>query len=133
MENLSQNYIGEGIYKENILDHFKNPRNYGNLDNATIKFKDSNPLCGDVIEMQLKINNGMIEDVRFLGRGCAISQAAASMLTEEIKGKNIEEVKSIDRNNIIEMLNIPIGPVRVKCAVLSLIALRNCIRNIKNG
>ncbi|SRR3989338_11000274 len=133
MENLSQNYIGEGIYKENILDHFKNPRNYGNLDNATIKFKDSNPLCGDVIEMQLKINNGMIEDVRFLGRGCAISQAAASMLTEEIKGKNIEEVKSIDRNNIIEMLNIPIGPVRVKCAVLSLIALRNCISNIKNG
>ena len=83
--------------------------------------------------MQLKVNEGIIEDVRFLGRGCAISQAAASMLTEEIKGKNIEEVKSIDRNNIIEMLNIPIGPVRVKCAVLSLIALRNCISNIKNG
>lgn len=135
MANLDNSYINDEIYKEMILDHFKHPRNFGKLENTTVKSRESNPLCGDDIEMQLKIKDNIIEDIKFLGKGCAISQATASMLTEDVKGKNIDKVKQINRNYIINMLNIPIGPVRIKCALLSLMVLRNCIINYgdKNG
>lgn len=118
--------IGEGelteeqlIYKENILDHYKHPRNKRIIENA-VTYKDLNPLCGDTIQVFLVIKNGEVEDIAFQGKGCAISQAAMSMLTEELKGKNLEEINRLQRDDILSLLNIPIGPVRMKCAMLGL-------------
>ena len=117
----------ESMYQENILDHYKNPRNAGKIDNASVHHHEYNPLCGDEIEMFLVIKDKKVADVKFHGRGCAISQASASMLTEEIKGKNIEELKKMTKENILELLGISLSPVRLKCALLSLDTLKNSI------
>ena len=116
------------MYQENILDHYKNPRNFGKIENASVHHHEYNPLCGDEIEMFLVLDeNRKVVDVKFNGHGCAISQASASMLTEQIKGKNIDELKKMTKENILEMLGIPISPVRLKCALLSLDTLKNSI------
>ncbi len=112
------------MYRDYILDHYKNPRNSGELPGATNTYHDSNPLCGDEITMALLIDDGLVKDVRFQGKGCAISQASASILTEEIKGKTLDEVKAIDQQHILENLGIPISPARVKCALLGLKTLK---------
>ena len=118
----------EMMYQENILDHFKNPRNFGKIENASVHHHEYNPLCGDEIELYLLIDdNKKIVDVKFNGHGCAISQASASMLTEQIKGKNLEELKKMTKENILEMLGISLSPVRLKCALLSLDTLKNGI------
>ena len=112
--------MSSDIYKDIILDYYRNPRNFGDLPNPDVRAKDSNPLCGDIIEMQLKINDGKVEDVRFKGKGCAISQASASMLTEVVKGKSLDEVKAMSKSDILNLLGIDPGPTRVKCALLGL-------------
>jgi nitrogen fixation NifU-like protein len=112
--------MSSDIYKDIILDYYRNPRNFGDLQNPDVRAKDSNPLCGDIIEMQLKINDGKVEDVRFKGKGCAISQASASMLTEVVKGKTLDEVKAISKTDVLNLLGIDPGPTRVKCALLGL-------------
>ncbi len=112
--------MSSDIYKDIILDYYRNPRNFGDLPNPDVRAKDSNPLCGDIIEMQLKINDGKIEDVRFKGKGCAISQASASMLTETVKGKTLDEVKSMSKTDVLNLLGIDPGPTRIKCALLGL-------------
>ena len=112
------------MYRDYILDHYKNPRNSGDLPGATNTYQDNNPLCGDEITMALLIDDGVVKDVRFKGKGCAISQASASILTEEIKGKTLDEVKAIDRQHVLENLGIPISPARVKCALLGLKTLK---------
>ena len=112
--------MSSDIYKDIILDYYRNPRNFGDLPNPDVRAKDSNPLCGDVIEMQLKISGGKVEDVRYKGKGCAISQASASMLTEVIKGKNLDEIKALGKKDILNLLGIDPGPTRIKCALLSL-------------
>ena len=118
----------EQIYQENILDHYKSPRNFGKIAKATVHHHEYNPLCGDEIEMFLIIDeNKKVAEVRFHGHGCAISQASASMLTEQIKGKSVEELKKFSKDDILEMLSIPISPVRLKCALLSLDTLKNSI------
>ncbi len=109
---------------ENILDHYENPRNKGVLDDPDISHEEDNPVCGDHIRVDLKVDDGIITDVRFSGRGCSISQASASMLTEEIKGKPLDEVKHWGKEKVLDMLGIPIGPVRMKCALLSLKVLK---------
>ena len=114
----------EDLYRDNIIDHYQNPRNYGTLDHPDISYEDSNPVCGDEIRMDLKIQDGRVADARFEGHGCSISQASASMLTEEIIGKSLEEVKQIDKQYLLDMLGIPLGPVRLKCALLSLKVLK---------
>lgn len=114
----------DDLYRQDILDHSQNPRNFGTLDHPDISAEDSNPLCGDKIRMDLIVRDGVIEDVRFTGIGCSISRAAASMLTEEIKGKTLEEVKRIGREDVLEMLGIELGPVRLKCALLALKTLK---------
>ena len=116
------------MYQENILDHYNNPRNYGNIDNPDIKFHDVNPLCGDGYEFQFKIDsNGKIVDVKFHGNGCAISKASASMLTETVKGKNIREIKNLGRKNVLKNLGINISAPRLKCAMLPLKVLKVAI------
>ena len=114
----------EDLYRENILDHYKNPRNRGTLDQPDITYEDANPLCGDRIRMDLKVKDGRIDQVRFSGTGCSISQAAASMLCEEIEGKTLEEAKKISRDDMLEMLGIELGPVRLKCGLLALKTLK---------
>ena len=112
------------MYRDYILDHYKNPRNSGALPGATNSYHDTNPLCGDEITMSLLIDDDIVKDVRFEGKGCAISQASASILTEEIKGKALAEVRAIDRQHILENLGIPISPARIKCALLGLKTLK---------
>ena len=114
----------EDLYRDNIIDHYQNPRNYGTLEHPDISYEDSNPVCGDEIRMDLKTQDGLVVDARFQGHGCSISQASASMLTEDIIGKTLEEVKQIDKQYLLDLLGIPLGPVRLKCALLSLKVLK---------
>jgi len=115
------------IYKETILDHYRHPRNYGELADANARAKDSNVLCGDVIEMQLRVNGNRIDDLRFRGQGCAISLASASMLTELSKGKPISEIQKLGKEDIIELLGADPGPTRIECATLGLKVLKTAI------
>jgi nitrogen fixation NifU-like protein len=115
----------DDFYKENILDHYRNPRNTGTLDQPTHSHEEHNPLCGDIVRIDLHVNeDNIIDQVAFSGRGCAISQASASMLTEMLQGKTVEEARAIDKDDILDMLGIEIGPVRIKCALLSLKVLK---------
>jgi nitrogen fixation NifU-like protein len=116
----------DDFYRENILDHYRNPRNKGRLENPTHRHEEHNPLCGDVIRIDLHVDGeNVIDQVRFDGQGCAISQAAASMLTEMIQGKTLDEAKQLDKEDILEAMGIDIGPVRLKCALLSLKVLKS--------
>ncbi len=112
------------IYAENVLDHYKHPRNFGKLEKASATYKDANPLCGDEIEIQLRIENGIVKEVRFGGQGCAISQAVASMLTEEIKGKKVEDVLKLEKEDVMRWLGTELTASRVKCAVLPLMVAK---------
>jgi nitrogen fixation NifU-like protein len=114
----------DSIYKEEILDHYKHPRNFGQLDHSDIHVEANNPLCGDKLSMDLIVKDGVVEDVRFSGRGCAISQASASMLTEDIIGKPLTELAKTTRDDILENLGVQISYARLKCALLSLGLLR---------
>ena len=116
--------MGDQMYREYILDHYKNPRNFGRLENADISHEENNPLCGVVVGMDFKTRDGVIEVVRFHGRGCAISQASASLLTERLKGMSLEDARKIDREDVLEELGIEISPARLKCALLSLKVLK---------
>ena len=115
----------EDMYREVILDHYKNPRFRGELDPADISYEDDNPLCGDNIRIDLRVDdNDRIVECAFSGQGCAISQASASMLMEDIQGKTLEEIKKYSRDDILDMLGIELGPGRLKCAMLSLKVLK---------
>ena len=115
----------DDFYKENILDHYRHPRHTGTLEEPTHTHESHNPLCGDVLRIDLHVNeNNIVDQVTFEGKGCAISQASASMLTEMIEGKSLDDVKNIGKDDILEMLGIEIGPVRMKCALLSLKTLK---------
>jgi nitrogen fixation NifU-like protein len=120
--------LSSDIYKEIILDYYKNPRNRGSVENPDSKARDSNPLCGDVVEMQLKFKDGKVSDIKFNGDGCAISQASASMLTEIVMGKSTEEVRRIDKTILLENLGSPnLGAVRIKCALLPLKVMKTAL------
>ena len=114
------------IYREIILDYYRNPRNYGKIQDPDISQRDSNPLCGDELEMHLNIKDDKVADVKFTGKGCAISQASASMLTELILGKDFEYVKKLTKEDILDNLGLhDLGPARIKCALLSLKVLKS--------
>lgn len=114
----------EDLYREVILDHYQNPRNYGTLEPADISYEEDNPVCGDHVRLDIRLKDERVSEVRFSGHGCAISQASASMLTEAIQGKTLEELKSFSKDDILEMLGIPLGPVRIKCALIPLKVLK---------
>ncbi|HJW18960.1 MAG TPA: SUF system NifU family Fe-S cluster assembly protein [Candidatus Nitrosotalea sp.] len=114
------------IYREIILDYYRNPRNYGKIQDPDIAQRDSNPLCGDELEMHINIKDDKVADVKFTGKGCAISQASASMLTELILGKDFEYVKKLTKEDILDNLGLhDLGPARIKCALLSLKVLKS--------
>ncbi len=121
----------EDFYREYILDHYRNPRNRGVIESPDITYADSNPLCGDEIQIDLLVKDGLVDDVKFSGRGCAISQASVSMLTEMIEGKPIDEVKEITKEDVLELLGITLTPVRVKCALLGLKVLKSGVYGIE--
>ena len=115
----------DDLYREVIIEHYKNPSHRGQLDPHDISFADNNPLCGDHIQIDLRVDaDGKVSDARFDGHGCAISQASADLLIEDIIGKSLEEVKKLNKDSILEMLGIDLGPVRLKCALLSLKVLK---------
>ena len=109
------------MYREQILDHYKNPRNYGDLEDPTFSHVGENPMCGDTIKIDVELDEDgeVIERVAFTGDGCAISQASASLLSTELKGKTLAELEGMDRDDVVDMLGIDISPMRIKCAVLA--------------
>jgi nitrogen fixation protein NifU and related proteins len=113
-------------YREYILDHYRNPRNYGKLEHPDVHSEDSNPLCGDQLTLDMQIEDDLVTAIRFQGRGCAISQASASMLSEMIEGKPTQEVVHLGKDDILDALGIPISPARTKCAFL-------CLRVLHRG
>jgi nitrogen fixation NifU-like protein len=115
----------EDLYREIIIEHYKNPSYRGKLDPCDIVFADQNPLCGDHIEVNLRVDEkGLITDARFDGHGCAISLASADLLMESIIGKQVDQVKQMTKQDILDLLGIELGPVRLKCALLSLKVLK---------
>lgn len=114
----------DDLYRDYILDHYRNPHNFGDLPEADLVEEESNPLCGDQVKIFIRWENDRVADVRFRGRGCAISQASASLLTDLIKGKTRDELVKMGSSELLEALGIPIGPTRRKCALLSLNTLR---------
>jgi nitrogen fixation NifU-like protein len=115
------------IYREELLEHYKHPQNYGKLIKPHIKKEDSNPLCGDMQEISTHLKNEKIHDIKFTGKGCAISIAAASMLTEHLKGKTLDEVKKMTREDMLDLIGLNLTPTRVKCAMLPLMTIKKGI------
>lgn len=115
----------DDLYRETIIEHYKNPSHRGQLDPHDIFFEDSNPLCGDHIQIALRVDaDGTVSEARFDGHGCAISQASADLLMESIVGKPLAEVKQLTKQDLLDLLGIELGPVRLKCALLSLKVLK---------
>lgn len=112
------------LYRENILEHYQNPSNFGTIDGPDITYEDTNPLCGDRIRIDLRIIDGKIAEIKFSGRGCAISQASTSILTEMVDGQDLDAVRELGAQDILDELAIPISPARVKCALLGLKVLK---------
>jgi nitrogen fixation NifU-like protein len=115
----------DDLYRELIIEHYKNPYHKGTLEPHDISFEDENPLCGDHIRIDLRVDNkGIIKEVAFDGHGCAISQSSADLLLDSIIGKSVEEVKKMDKQTVLDLLGIELGPVRLKCALLPLKILK---------
>ncbi len=118
----------DDLYRDEILEHYRQPHNFGTLDEPDAAYEGNNPLCGDRITMMLIVDaSGNVSDVAFSGRGCAISQASASLLTDEIKGRSIAEIEAMKNQDILDLLGIEISPARLKCALLSLDTLQHAL------
>lgn len=119
------------IYRERIIDHYKNPRNSGSLKSPDIVAKDVNPGCGDEFEIHIKLDKQKIKDIKFSGIGCVISTASASMLTEFVKGKTLDDVAKMEKDDVVKLLGIELSPARLKCALLPLMIIREGVKNYK--
>ena len=118
----------DDLYRDEILEHYREPHNFGTLESPDASYEGHNPLCGDRITIMLAIDgDGTVSDVAFSGRGCAISQASASMLTDEIKGRPVSEVQAMTNQDILDLLGIEISPARLKCALLSLSTVQSAL------
>lgn len=115
----------DDFYRDYILDHYRHPHNFGHLEHVDAQAEDLNPLCGDQIRMELALQDGVVKDVRFSGKGCAISQASASMLTERIKGMKLSDIAKLSKDVVLEDVGIGISPTRMKCAMLGLRVLKS--------
>jgi nitrogen fixation protein NifU and related proteins len=110
----------DALYREYILDHYKNPRNFGELEQRDAEFFDRNPLCGDELGVHIRLEGDRVSELRFHGQGCAISQATASIISEELKGKTVAEIAALDRHFVVEEIGIELSPTRLKCGLLGL-------------
>jgi nitrogen fixation NifU-like protein len=119
--------VTDDLYRDYILDHYKRPRNFGELQPHDLRGREHNPLCGDEIGVQIRVRDDRIEDLRFQGHGCAISQASASIASEEFKGMKLEEVGKLDADWMLELLGIPVSATRRKCALLNLKVVRGAV------
>jgi len=119
------------LYQEVILDHSKAPRNFGRIEGPTGESHGHNPLCGDTVAIYLKVRDGVVEDIRFEGRGCAISQASTSMLMEMVKGRTANEIAGLPKEELLEEVGIPLTPIRLKCALLGLGVLKVALHRAK--
>lgn len=117
----------ESQHLEFILDHYKNPRNFGTIDDADFSYEEGIPSCGDVIRVDLKVRDNKLDDIKFSGTGCAISQASVSILTENALGKEIDEVLSMTDHDMLEALGGQVSPIRFKCALLGLTVLKKAL------
>jgi nitrogen fixation protein NifU and related proteins len=116
----------DDLYRDNILDHYKKPHHWGELPDADLEFEDYNPLCGDELKVQLQVDEvGTVTDIRFSGQGCAISQAAASMASDEVIGMSVGELLKLDKSFVLDLLGIDISATRMKCALLTLKVLKS--------
>ncbi len=122
--------ISSDMYQENILDHFKNPRNKGALKNPSVKASEVNPLCGDNMIIELSLDKEIIKDVRFNGNGCAISQASASILSEHIKGRTASYILKMGRDELLNLLGVNVTAARLKCAMLSLNTIKKALLTV---
>jgi nitrogen fixation NifU-like protein len=122
----------DSLYREVILDHYKNPRGHGVIDSADAEAEGQNPLCGDEVSIAVSFDGDTIADVKFQGRGCAISQAATSMLMDMVKGRTAQEVAGMSRDELLEEVGIPLTPVRLKCALLGLGVLKLALHKGRN-
>jgi nitrogen fixation protein NifU and related proteins len=120
------------MYREEFMEHYKHPQNRGHMEDPTVEITEDNPMCGDVITIQLKIDGGKIEDAKFDGEACAVSVVSASLLTDEIKGKTVEEAESITKEELLEMVGGTLTTSRVKCAELPLLTLKGALE-VLNG
>jgi len=120
----------DDLYRDYILEHYRRPHNFGVIDHATASQEGANPLCGDRITLQVRIHDGKIDAVGFTGRGCAISQASASLLTDEIKGKSVDAAAHLSSTDVLDLLGIDISPARLKCALLSLETLQGALDGV---
>jgi nitrogen fixation NifU-like protein len=123
----------DSLYREVILDHYKNPRGHGVLEGADAEAEGQNPLCGDEVSIYVRFgeDDDTIDEVKFSGRGCAISQAATSMLTEMVQGRKASEVAELDKDELLEEIGIPLTPIRLKCAMLGLTTLKVALHKAK--
>ena len=117
----------DDLYRDYILDHYKHPRNFGELEPHDLEAQEHNPLCGDELGVQIRVKDGHIEELRFHGHGCAISQAAASIASEELTGMALDEVATLDADWMIDLLGIPVSATRRKCALLNLKVVRGAV------
>ena len=115
------------IYSENIMEHYRYPINIGKLENENVSYKDSNPLCGDNIEVSLLIDNDKITDIKYISEGCAISRASSSIISEKIKGMNLKDVLVLNKDFVLDSIGIQLNPIRLKCAMLSLRAIQKAV------
>jgi nitrogen fixation NifU-like protein len=117
----------DDLYRDYILEHYRKPHNFGVLESPTASYEGANPLCGDRITMMLGVKDGVVAEVAFTGRGCAISQASASLLTDEIRGKTVEDVEKLTPEDVLDLIGVEISPARLKCALLSLDTLSHAL------
>lgn len=121
--------MDNALYREEILEHYRNPQNFGELVQFNQKEKQVNSFCGDEVEIFLRIQNDKVLDISFIGKGCAISIAASSILTEYVKGKDIKVIKKLSEHDMLQLLNVRVSDARKKCALLGFFVLQDCIKS----